>query len=261
MSLFGALGWSALYFAAAPMAMGITETFSPGADKDIVNHAACRVLAASLAIFAIARVHAPEASLRSTLGLRGITPLQALLSVVAGAGIYPVLSTVNDLILARWPYAEEEKEALAALYRAPTPGAHVVFVVVAIVVIPLSLEVLFRGALLGELERTVPPPIAALASALLFALAQADPRGLPTDLALGLTMARLRERSGSLLAPVVGILAFGAIEGIPILRGRDPAADITYPPRWIAGGAVAALVALIAIGLGGKSEGESGSRQ
>ena len=71
MTLFGALGWSGLYFVLAPAVMGITEAFSPAAEKDIVNHAACRVLAASVAIFAIARVHAPEAPLRSTLGLRG----------------------------------------------------------------------------------------------------------------------------------------------------------------------------------------------
>ena len=183
--------------------------------------------------------------------------MQALLSVVAGAGIFPLLSTLNDLVLARWPYGQEDKEALEVLYRAPTPAAHVVFVLVAIVVIPVALEMLFRGALLGELARTVPPPVAALVSALLFALSQADPRGLPTELVLGLTMARLRERTGSVVASLLGVLAVGAIEGIPILRGRDPAADVTYPTRWIAGGTVAALVALVAIGLS-KREPESG---
>ncbi len=252
MSLLGALGWTAVYFFVAPLAMGLTEAYSPGAERDIVNPALCRLLAVSAAIFAIARVHAPESPLRETLGVRPISPLQALLSVVAGAGIYPALSTLSDIILARWPYPQEEREAIAALYRAPTPVAHAVFVLVAIVVIPVTLEVFFRGAILGELARTLPGPMAGVASALLFALSQADPRGLPTDFVVGLAMARLRVCTGSLVAPILGVLAFGAIEGIPILRGRDPTADVTYPARWIAGCAVAGFVALVAVGLGAR---------
>ena len=125
------------------------------------------------------------------------------------------------------------------------------------VVIPLAREVFFRGILFGELRRprdargagdgagsTV---IAVVGSALLFAVFSLDWRSMPTALVLGLSLGWLRARTGSLVAPVVAHLAFWAVEGIPILRGADPAADVTYPLRWIVGGAVVTLLALAAL--------------
>ena len=249
MAPLAAAGWSALFFLLAPMALGIVDAFSPGAARDLVNHGACVVLAASVTIFAIARVHAPEESLRDTIGLRSIAPLQALFSIVAGVGLYPALAAVDRLVLTRFPYSDDEREAIATLSRVPTTSARVAFVMVGMVVVPMAFEVLFRGALFGELERAVPARLAAVVTAFCFAASQGDPRGLPTAFVLGLAMARLRQATGTVVAAVLGAVAFEAVEGIPILRGADPLVDITVPPRWIIGGALAACVALVAIGL------------
>jgi membrane protease YdiL (CAAX protease family) len=246
--------WSALFFLLGPVVVGITSAARPGAESDIVNQGACIVLAASVTIFAIVRVHAPESSLRASLGLKSISPLQALLSMVAGAGLLPAFSTVDDLILARWPYSDKEREAVEGLFRASTVHARVALVVVVIVVVPVVLELFFRGVVFSELARATSSRLAALITACCFAAWHADLRAFPTTFALGIAMARLRDQTRTVLAPILGVLAFGAVEGIPLLRGRAPEADVTYPMRWVVGGAVMALLALAAIGVTSKSE-------
>ncbi len=134
-------------------------------------------------------------------------------------------------------------------------------VVVAIGVIPATFEVFYRGVLFGELARTTSKRVAAASTAFYFALSQGDARGIPTAFVFGLVMAHLRAKTATVVAPLLAVLAFGAVEGIPVLRGRDPRLDITYPERWIIGGAVMAALALIAVGVGvGQKAGEAAEK-
>ena len=126
-------------------------------------------------------------------------------------------------------------------------STHVSLFLGVFVVIPLAREVFFRGVLFGGLRRSLPAPATVAATAVLFTVFSLDWRSMPTALVLGLSLGWLRARTGSLLAPVTAHLAFWSVQGIPILRGADPSADVTYPVRWNAGGAVVALLALAAI--------------
>jgi membrane protease YdiL (CAAX protease family) len=90
---------------------------------------------------------------------------------------------------------------------------------------------------------------AVVATSLLFTIFSLDWRSMPAALVLSFALGWLRARSGSVLAPVVAHFAFWSIQGIPILRGVDPAADVTYPTKWIAAGALLAVAGLVAIGL------------
>jgi membrane protease YdiL (CAAX protease family) len=201
------------------------------------------------------RVHARETSLRVTLGVTPLAPLQFLLSIAAGAGLYPLMSTVDDMVLKRWPAAPSPDDTLMAkLLEVPTLGSRVALVVAAFVVMPLARELFFRGIVFTELRRSSRLWVAMVASSVFFAASQFDWRSIPTTLVLGLALARLRDRTGSVLAAVVAHVAFWSVAGIPILRGADPAADVTYPMRWIAGGAVIAVLALVAVGAGHRSE-------
>src|SRR5580704_4873018 len=89
------------------VAVSVTESVRPGAQTDIVNLAACQVLATSLVVFAMVRWHAPDLPMRGVLGMREIGPLHVPLAIAAGAGLFPLMSTVDSLILKRWPIQDE----------------------------------------------------------------------------------------------------------------------------------------------------------
>jgi membrane protease YdiL (CAAX protease family) len=249
--------WATALWLLEHICFQVTESARPGAITDIVNVSACVVLATSVIVFAMLRVHAADASMRAALGVRAIGPARLALSALAGAGLRPALSTLDELVARRWPY--DDPAALESMQKLLASSSRVGLVLGVLVVIPVAREVFFRGVLFGELERDAPggrdraggaeagsPAVALLATAVLFTVFSLDWRSMPSALVLGLALGWLRLRSGSLVAPVVAHLAFWSVEGIPVLRGADPAADVTYPTRWIVGAAVAAVVALAA---------------
>lgn len=230
----------------------ITESVRPGAESDIVNLAACQVLATSLVIFAMVRWHASEIPLRRALGVRPIAPLHVPLAMAAGAGLFPLLSTVDDLVFKRWPI--DDPKAVEGLEKLLSSSSRIGLVVAALVVAPVARELFFRGILFGGLRATVNVRTAIGATAIFYACSTIEPQQMPTALLLGLAMAWLRERSGTVVAPIIAQLAYGAVDGIPILRGRPLDADVTYPTKWVVGGAVIAVLALAAVGLGHRHE-------
>jgi membrane protease YdiL (CAAX protease family) len=256
LSLPAAALWAIALWLLEHICFETTESARPGAITDIVNVSACVVLATSIILFAMLRVYAPNESVRTTLGLRAVSPVGLLLSAVAGAGLCPALSTLDDLVARRWPY--DDPAALESMQKLLASSSHVALVLGVFVVIPLAREIFFRGLLFGELEGDSlgplagaadprSPTVAFLATTLLFTVFSLDWRSMPSAFVIGLALGWLRLRTGSLVAPVVAHLAFWSVEGIPILRGADPAADVTYPVRWIAGAAAVALVALAAL--------------
>jgi membrane protease YdiL (CAAX protease family) len=257
LSLPAAALWATALWLLEHICFQVTESARPGAITDIVNVSACVVLATSVIVFAMLRVHAPDASMRAALGVRAIGPARLALSAVAGAGLRPALSTLDELVARRWPY--DDPAALESMQKLLASSTRVGLVLGVLVVVPVAREVFFRGVLFGELERDPlggrdrpggaeagSPAVAFLATTLLFTVFSLDWRSMPSALVLGLALGWLRLRTGSLVAPVVAHLAFWSVEGIPILRGADPAADVTYLTRWIVGAAAAAVVALAA---------------
>ena len=152
----------------------------------------------------------------------------------------------------RWPY--NDPEALANLEKLLGSSTHLKLVLGVFVVIPLAREVFFRGVLFGALRRGSSAAVTVAATSLLFAVFSLDWRSMPSALVLGLSLGWLRARSGSLVAPIVAHVAFWSVQGIPIVRGMDPTADVTYPAKWIAGGLGLALVSLAGVGLGSRKE-------
>jgi membrane protease YdiL (CAAX protease family) len=219
-----------------------TEAIRPGAITDIVNVSACIVLATSVVVFAMVRLHAPDRSLRATLGIRPLGPLRLVFSAATGVGLCPALSTLDDLVAKRWPY--DDADALASMQKLLASSTRVALVVGVFVVIPLARELFFRGALFGELRRQVSVGTTVVATSLLFTVFSLDWRSMPAVFVLSLALGWVRASGGSVIGPVVAHLAFWSVEGIPILRGADPAADVTYSARWIAGGVLIALLAL-----------------
>jgi membrane protease YdiL (CAAX protease family) len=254
MTLLAAALWTTALSLLGRVCVQVTQAVRPGALSDVVNLGACVVLATSIMIFAVVRVHAREESLRATLGVTWPSVIHVILSIAVGAGLYPLLSTVQDLAMKRWPIATEDVELAEKVIAVPTMSARLAFVVSAFVVIPIARELFFRGLLYGAVRRATNARIAALATAFFFAALTPDWRTLPCAVALGLALARLRERTGSVVAPIAAHLAYRAVVAIPLLRGADPTEDVTYPTKWVVGGAVIAVLALAAVGTGGRRD-------
>jgi membrane protease YdiL (CAAX protease family) len=246
--------WTMALWLVEETALGITEGVRPGAGHDLVNVGACTALATSVVLFAMVRVHARDVSLRATLGIRGIAPLQFVLAVAAGAGLYPLTNLIDARILARWPYDTDDTAALESILTFHTWGARAAYLVVGYLVMPVAREIFFRGILFGELRRIVGARSAILTTAIYFACVSPGLRAMPTTFLLGLALARVRDRTGTMLAALVASLSFWAVEAVPIIRGADPLVDVTFSMRWVVGGAVISLLALVAIGAGREQE-------
>jgi membrane protease YdiL (CAAX protease family) len=243
--------WTFALFALEQVAVSATEAIRPGAMTDVINVCACSLLATSIVVFAMVRVHAREASLRRTLGIVGPAPTHVFLALAAGAGLFPLTAAIDARVIEKWPYTEEEEALFHKLAEIPTMHARVALVVTFLVLMPIASELFFRGIVYGELRRAAGATVA-IASTALFSASFQDPRVMPTALLLGLALAALRERTGTVVSAVLGHLAFCSVEAIPILRGRDPDADVQFPAKWIVGGAVIALLAVAGAGAGRK---------
>ncbi len=224
----------------------LTEAARPGAADDLINVGACQALAVLTVIFVILRVYAPDGSVRAVLGIRPLAGWQLVLSAGLGVGLYPSLSILDQAILARFPYGPDELaqlEKLATLHSVPH---RMVFIAIAFGVLPLTREVFFRGILFEQVARAAPVATAIVATAAYFAFST-DLRIIPTALILGLALGHLRWSTGTLLGPVVAELAFWTIPSVAVARGMNPDADIAFPTRYVVGGAVAAVLALVLV--------------
>jgi membrane protease YdiL (CAAX protease family) len=119
-------------------------------------------------------------------------------------------------------------------------------VLAALVVRPLAHEFFFRGALFERLRRSLSSAMTIAITAVFFTCSSPEWRLMPSALILGTALSYVRARGGSLLAPIALSLAFCAVDGLPILAGRDPSADVAYSPKWIAAGAIVAVLSLLA---------------
>jgi membrane protease YdiL (CAAX protease family) len=242
---YGAFFWTIVLLTVEHFSVELTEAARGSPLTDLVSLAACKVLATSIVAFAIVRSHARESPLRRALGVSPPAIHHVLLAVVAGAGISPVLSALDDRILARFPY--DDPEMLANVEKLVSSAPRAALVIGMFVVIPVASEVFFRGLLFGGLNGSGKTREAIVVTAFLFALASLDLRALPSTLVLGLALGWLRAKSGSVFPAIVAIVAFRGLSAIAILQGRDPLGDIAYPPKWVVAGGLLALLSLVAM--------------
>lgn len=114
--------------------------------------------------------------------------------------------------------------------------------VLALAVVPaIAEEMLFRGALLGNLRRRCGDLLALTLTTLLFALMHGSLAGLPGHLAISLLLTLLMLRGGHILLPVAAHLAYNLLA----LVWPETAAFVP----WVCGGALAAAVVWMALRL------------
>jgi hypothetical protein len=144
-------------------------------------------------------------------GWRMGRPVRKLLvGFVAGGAIVLPAVGLAELVTALFHLAPQEHPLVPVFGAASSTAARVVMVLGACALIPALEETLFRGVLYGALRRYFPVGLAALASALVFAAGHLMPGYLLSYVLVGLVLAWLYERTGSLLVSTAAHATFNA---------------------------------------------------
>lgn len=216
-----AAGWSALFLLVFVLLGSLFAGIRPGSEHDGVTAALMYTAAGLLALFFIARVHAPEAELRDVVGARPLGVVSAFLAAVMGACASFPLGALEDLITRRFVTAEQAAEyakTLASVGR----NERVAGVAALLLVAPIADELLFRGAFATGISRDRGRIVAAATTSITFALVSSanDLHYLPLYFAMGLILAHARLSTGSVLAAIGAHLGYRAAELAYTLRAH-----------------------------------------
>jgi hypothetical protein len=145
------------------------------------------------------------------LGWRFDHAWREVLTGIAAAGVIVLpVATLESLSRSVFGLAPEEHPLVPVLAAADGWAASLFLILGACVIIPALEETLFRGVLYGALRRHVSGGAAVIVSAVVFSAGHLSWAGFLSYLLVGVLLAWLYERSGSLLAPAVAHGAFNA---------------------------------------------------
>lgn len=245
LSFLAAAFWTLLVAILFGVMIALVDAARQGAFVDVVTVAACKLLAYSVVLFGILRVHEPQSSIRHLLALRRPPALLVALGAAVGAGLSPAAMWLDGIFAKRYPPSPSELETYERIFDAPTIGKKVALLVALVVVMPVCDELFFRGALFTPLKRGRRAEQVILATAAYDTLLSgASPREIASMLATALIIAWIRAVSGSVFPSVAARVAFFGVQVVPLVLAREPRFSATVA---LGGVALAALsLALIA---------------
>lgn len=216
-----AAGWSAVFLLVFVLLGSVLAGVRPGSEHDGVTAALLYTAAGLVALFFIARVHAPEAELREVVGARPLGVVSAFLAAVMGACASFPLGALEDVITRRFVTAEQAAEYTKVLSSVGR-NERVAGVAALLLVAPIADELLFRGAFATGIARDRGRIAAAATTSLVFALVSSanDLHYLPLYFAMGLILAHARLATGSVLAAIGAHLGYRAAELAFTLRAH-----------------------------------------
>ena len=186
-------------------------------------------------------------SVPETFGLRAFPGAVLLATVPLSIGAALILSEMDNLLRQVIPLQNELGEIFESLSSSP-----LVAFVALVIIAPITEEALFRGMILRGLLRRYGPWRASLVSALLFGLVHVYPAQIMPAFLLGLLLAAVHLRTGSLwpcvwMHAVVNALFFVAHMRFPheIQGLTTPPEEGLFQPLWLD----ALAVALFGIGV------------
>jgi membrane protease YdiL (CAAX protease family) len=229
--------------------IALLDAVHPGAFVDVVTVATCKLLAYSVVLFALLRVHEPDSSIRQVLALRRPPAILVILGAAVGAGLAPGAVWLDGLFAARYPPSPAETEALERILDTPTLGKKIALVVALAVVMPICDELFFRGALFTPLKRGRRAESVILATAAYDVLAAGAPtREMASILGVALAIAWIRAVSGSVIPSIAARIVFFGVQVVPLVLSREP----KYSAPIALGGAALAAASLAGIAAVGK---------
>ena len=251
-----AAGWSAAFLLVFAIAMSVLAAVRPNAQPDDVSAALLDAASVLAVVYAIARVHAPEARTRALVGVRPLGVLPALVAAAMGACAVVPCGALQALISRRFPLTDERSAEITHMLASQGRAERIAGVVALVLVMPIADELFFRGALATGVARDKGRVVALATTTLAFALVYAavfDPHYLPLYLALGVMCGVARLATGTVLAAIVAHLGWRAADLVRDLRVTgtiDPLVTSTYPyPRFELPILAGATVATFALGL------------
>lgn len=239
MSVFLATLWGIAAYAGLNLVAGLLPT------RDALSIVGAQAVAYLLVLFGVLRVHEPESSIRSVVGLRTTHPGFFPLALAIGVAVNPPLQRAYVLLQRRWPVEDEPDQlefwvGLGASGQLRAALAMVVFT-------PILEEILCRGGLFGPLVKRHDRFTAVVVTAFVFGmLHRPDVRVLPI-VAFGLVLGLLRSESGSLVPSVLAHFSFNLAGVIELQRaaiGR-PIGFLTDPSNLVVGVCSGATVLLL----------------
>jgi hypothetical protein len=252
MSYFGAALWVTGIHMAFLWVVAAVISLRESASRDLVAQLVCQIVAYSLGLFFMLRVHGPQTPIRQFVAIRSTSPLLVGLATLLGGAVAIPAAALLGAIEKRWPSEESASDFVDLFFQV---GRAEQWLIAAGVVLigPFVEEVVFRGGLFTPLRRDKPAAQVIFLTAAYFALVHLDPRRMVPIFFLGLLLGYLRHASGSLLPALAMHVGFNAIPFIDLLGSRDgaPASDevIDLPVEWLAGSLVACAILIVAIQL------------
>ncbi len=238
--LVGAYTLGAFFFTL--FLLGVLAELKPGSEEDLVTLVMSQALGYAVLAFVALRVHGPDARLRDFVGLTAPRPVHVMVGLVSGAGLYPLLSKLDDLVAHRMPVSQEEREAMGRILATDTLTQKVVLVACLLVALPVAVELFYRGVLFSVAEPSgtqrafMAVVSASLASSLLYS---SSLRSLPSIFGFAILAASLRALSRSVVPSVLAHVAFFGVPLLPALFVRNY--EERYPWPWAAGAAALAV--------------------
>jgi hypothetical protein len=258
MSVPAAVGWTFGITFAFILLNTVIGAVRPGSTYDLVTQVGCQAIAYLLGLFLILRVHAPEASIRDLLGLRGTHLAFYPLAVLLGVLVEVPADGLYDALVKRFPIREPDH--FLDLYREASAPRRALFALFIVAVGPALEEILFRGALFRLLRRAHPADLVIGVTALLFAVAHLEwQMFLPIGI-VGVALAFLRHTSGSIVPSFLLHGSFNAMSFALMARARPGAEGTAFPPVYVGAAAALALALVGLVHLLGRSAAASAAR-
>lgn len=233
--------WTLLAFFLRQVLVAMTTGPGEGAALDLVSITGCQIIAYSLVLFAILRVHEPEGSIRHVLGLRRPAVLAVILALALGASLALPSDWIDNLLQAKFPTPAAEREALDQLTNDTTMRHRVTMVLTLALLQPAFEELFFRGALFTPLRRSHRVEVVIMATVAFETLSLVNPRWMLSLLGPSVVFAWLRGTTGSIWAAIAARCAFFGFAVVPIALGR---AELKPTPQHLLMSGAVAIVAL-----------------
>lgn len=260
LTFFSAALWTLAAMMVNVLVISVAESGREGAIVDPVSRTACLLLAYSVVLFGVLRLHEPQGSIRHVLAVRRSNVLILLLAVVVGAALTLPSDWLDNALAARFPSPPEDVEAADAVLAVTTIGKKIALFVTLGLLQPALTELFFRGVLFTPLRKTrrVETVILAVAAFETLSNLTFSPRGAVSLLAATLVFSWLRGVTGSIFPSLLAHVSFYCVSVVPIVLGKS---ELPPSKPLLAASAVGAIVGLFGISFLSRGETASLARQ